>query len=213
MPQRDIQHYMRPGLLQLSSLPPLSLYVHIPWCLRKCPYCDFNSHARDGGEAPTARAALPDALCADLKPRCRHLGPPGAQRSLVGHAQPVCARDPSTACWPTSARACRWRRAAKMTMEANPGTFRERPRFAPSPSGRHAPVHRACRASTTAPAGPGPRARPRPGHRGGRGRRSRPSRPSTSTSCTRCPARRCPSWTPTCAPRWPWRRRTCRCTT
>ena len=30
------------------SLPPLSLYVHIPWCIRKCPYCDFNSHTSDG---------------------------------------------------------------------------------------------------------------------------------------------------------------------
>jgi oxygen-independent coproporphyrinogen-3 oxidase len=28
----------------LTSLPPLSLYVHIPWCIKKCPYCDFNSH-------------------------------------------------------------------------------------------------------------------------------------------------------------------------
>ena len=48
---RDIQHYMRPGLLQLScpALPPLSLYVHLPWCLKKCPYCDFNSH--EGGAA------------------------------------------------------------------------------------------------------------------------------------------------------------------
>src|SRR5690348_7773568 len=29
---------------RLMSLPPLSLYIHIPWCLKKCPYCDFNSH-------------------------------------------------------------------------------------------------------------------------------------------------------------------------
>jgi coproporphyrinogen III oxidase-like Fe-S oxidoreductase len=41
---KDIQHYMRPGLLQLPSLPPLSLYIHLPWCIKKCPYCDFNSH-------------------------------------------------------------------------------------------------------------------------------------------------------------------------
>ena len=31
----DIQHYMRPGTLQLTALPPLSLYIHLPWCLRK----------------------------------------------------------------------------------------------------------------------------------------------------------------------------------
>ena len=40
----DIAHYMRPGTLQLAALPPLSLYIHLPWCLKKCPYCDFNSH-------------------------------------------------------------------------------------------------------------------------------------------------------------------------
>ena len=67
---RDIQHYMRPGLLQLPSLPPLSLYVHLPWCLKKCPYCDFNSHewsatAEPGQPMPEARYL--DALRADLE--------------------------------------------------------------------------------------------------------------------------------------------------
>src|SRR5258706_12166095 len=43
----------RPGVVRLAVLPPLALYVHIPWCVRKCPYCDFNSHERAG--------ALPEA--------------------------------------------------------------------------------------------------------------------------------------------------------
>jgi oxygen-independent coproporphyrinogen-3 oxidase len=34
--------------VKLALLPPLALYVHIPWCVRKCPYCDFNSHERSG---------------------------------------------------------------------------------------------------------------------------------------------------------------------
>jgi oxygen-independent coproporphyrinogen-3 oxidase len=37
-----------PGTIRLAVLPPLALYVHIPWCVRKCPYCDFNSHERGG---------------------------------------------------------------------------------------------------------------------------------------------------------------------
>lgn len=32
----------------MAKLPPLSLYIHIPWCVQKCPYCDFNSHALKG---------------------------------------------------------------------------------------------------------------------------------------------------------------------
>lgn len=46
-----------------APLPPLSLYVHLPWCVRKCPYCDFNSHALRG-EPPMARYV--DALLADM---------------------------------------------------------------------------------------------------------------------------------------------------
>ncbi len=47
----------------MTSLPPLSLYIHIPWCIKKCPYCDFNSHAI---KADTPEAAYIDALLKDL---------------------------------------------------------------------------------------------------------------------------------------------------
>lgn len=50
--------------VHLSSLPPLSVYVHVPWCLRKCPYCDFNSHELKG-DIPEARYLA--ALEADLE--------------------------------------------------------------------------------------------------------------------------------------------------
>jgi coproporphyrinogen III oxidase-like Fe-S oxidoreductase len=63
-PIRDVQHYMRDGTLQLSALPPLSLYVHLPWCLKKCPYCDFNSHEAQR-DLPEQRYI--DALMADLE--------------------------------------------------------------------------------------------------------------------------------------------------
>src|SRR5690349_5791452 len=45
MPTIALEH---PGRVSLALLPPLALYVHIPWCVRKCPYCDFNSHERSG---------------------------------------------------------------------------------------------------------------------------------------------------------------------
>jgi putative oxygen-independent coproporphyrinogen III oxidase len=51
--------FLKPGALQLNTLPPLSLYVHFPWCVRKCPYCDFNSHeAKDGFPEEEYLAAL-----------------------------------------------------------------------------------------------------------------------------------------------------------
>ncbi len=53
---KDVQHYLRPGTLQLGALPPLSLYVHLPWCLKKCPYCDFNSHEILAPKTPAASA-------------------------------------------------------------------------------------------------------------------------------------------------------------
>ena len=50
--------------MRLAQLPPLSLYAHVPWCLRKCPYCDFNSHEARG-DLPEAQYV--DALVADLE--------------------------------------------------------------------------------------------------------------------------------------------------
>jgi oxygen-independent coproporphyrinogen-3 oxidase len=55
---------LKSQVVNFQALPPLSLYIHIPWCVRKCPYCDFNSHE--------ARADLPenayvDALIRDLE--------------------------------------------------------------------------------------------------------------------------------------------------
>ena len=48
--------------------PPLSLYVHIPWCVKKCPYCDFNSHEASGGLPEQAYvAALLDDLDRDME--------------------------------------------------------------------------------------------------------------------------------------------------
>ncbi len=55
---------LSPHTPQFQALPPLSLYVHIPWCVRKCPYCDFNSHEARGGFDEAAYVA---ALVRDLE--------------------------------------------------------------------------------------------------------------------------------------------------
>ena len=56
----SVVHFARGGL---KISPPLSLYIHLPWCVKKCPYCDFNSHAAQG----IPEAAYIDALLLDLE--------------------------------------------------------------------------------------------------------------------------------------------------
>jgi oxygen-independent coproporphyrinogen-3 oxidase len=64
----DVAAYLRPGTLSLPVLPPLALYIHFPWCVRKCPYCDFNSHEPAATGIPedeyieAVRADLEEAL-------------------------------------------------------------------------------------------------------------------------------------------------------
>jgi coproporphyrinogen III oxidase-like Fe-S oxidoreductase len=52
---------------KLKSLPPLSLYIHIPWCVRKCPYCDFNSHEMDKKTDELPEQEYVSALIRDLE--------------------------------------------------------------------------------------------------------------------------------------------------
>ena len=103
-------------------MPPLSLYIHIPWCIKKCPYCDFNSHAI---KADTPETGYIDALLSDLSRDLQLYGstrpisslfigggtpslfsPESINRLLRGIEQQVTLKDD-----------------VEITLEANPGTF------------------------------------------------------------------------------------------
>jgi oxygen-independent coproporphyrinogen-3 oxidase len=123
-----VARFMRPGPLRLAALPPLSLYVHIPWCLKKCPYCDFNSHAlRDAGGPPEARYV--DALIADLEAALPFVWGRRVHTIFIGGGTPSLF---SPAAIERLLGAIRARLplepGCEVTLEANPGTF-ERDRF------------------------------------------------------------------------------------
>ena len=110
-----------------SALPPLSLYVHVPWCVRKCPYCDFNSHA-----APDAlpEDAYVDALVMDLEMALPSIWGRKVATVFIGGGTPSLF---SAAAIDRLLGAVRARVPlspdAEITLEANPGTF-EREKFA-----------------------------------------------------------------------------------
>ena len=108
--------------------PPLALYIHIPWCVRKCPYCDFNSHQAPAGELPEARYI--DALIGDLEHDLKIVDGHELHSIFIGGGTPSLFSPESikdllgqvatrVACRPD----------LEVTLEANPGTI-EHGRFA-----------------------------------------------------------------------------------
>ena len=126
---QDVQHYMRPGTLQLPSLPPLSLYVHLPWCLRKCPYCDFNSHEARGGASGLPQDRYIDALVADLEQALPLVWGRSVHSIFLGGGTPSLFSPEAIDRLLSAIRArMRVEAGCEITMEANPGTF-EKDRF------------------------------------------------------------------------------------
>jgi len=123
-------HLLRPGTLQMPALPPLALYVHFPWCVRKCPYCDFNSHEAAGGAAAIPETRYLDALRADLDAalpliwgrRIVSIFFGGGTPSLISAGGLERLLSDLRARLPLAAD-------CEITLEANPGTF-EAERFA-----------------------------------------------------------------------------------
>jgi len=112
---------------RFAALPPLSLYVHIPWCVRKCPYCDFNSHEARG-EVP--QQAYVEALLADLELALPRIWGRKVSSVFIGGGTPSLFDAGAIDALLSGIRA----RVpvfpdAEITLEANPGTF-ERERFA-----------------------------------------------------------------------------------
>ncbi|MFA5677787.1 MAG: radical SAM family heme chaperone HemW [Pseudomonas sp.] len=106
-----------------QSLPPLAAYVHIPWCVRKCPYCDFNSHTYDSG---LPEAEYIDALIADLDQDLQHVQGRELESIFFGGGTPSLF---SAASLDRLLQAMQQRlhfaADIEITLEANPGTFEQ----------------------------------------------------------------------------------------
>ncbi len=126
----DVSHYLRPGTLQLPALPPLSLYVHFPWCVRKCPYCDFNSHEPAGGIAAIPETEYLAALRADLESSLPLIWGRRIHSVFIGGGTPSLLSAPGLDRLLSDVRALLpLEPDCEITLEANPGTF-EAERFA-----------------------------------------------------------------------------------
>lgn len=110
-------------MTQVFALPPLALYIHIPWCVRKCPYCDFNSHAA-GPTLPEAEYV--DALLADLDNDLAHVhGRPLTSIFFGGGTPSLFSAEALGRLLDGVARRLAFAPDIEITLEANPGTFEQ----------------------------------------------------------------------------------------
>lgn len=115
---------VRPGTVKFSVLPPLALYVHIPWCVRKCPYCDFNSHERKG-ELPEREYV--EALVSDLESLLPSVWGRRVTSVFIGGGTPSLFSPESIDRLLSEVRArIALDPRAEVTLEANPGTAEAR---------------------------------------------------------------------------------------
>lgn len=120
-PARVAAAYLKPGALSLTALPPLSLYVHFPWCVKKCPYCDFNSHEATGG---FPEKEYLDALRADLEMALPLIWGRKIYTIFIGGGTPSLLSAAGLDRLLSDIRTLLpLDGAVEITMEANPGTF------------------------------------------------------------------------------------------
>ena len=120
--RNNLQTIVRPGRISLSTLPPLSLYVHFPWCIRKCPYCDFNSHEWKGERFPEDDYL--SALRADLEHALPLIWGRPVYTIFIGGGTPSLLSAQGLDRLLSDIRALLPLDAnAEITLEANPGTF------------------------------------------------------------------------------------------
>lgn len=118
--------FVKPGAIRLTAMPPLALYVHLPWCLKKCPYCDFNSHEKAG---PRPEAEYVDALIADLESSLPLVWGRRVISIFIGGGTPSLFAPEQIDRLLAGIRArLPLEPGCEITLEANPGTF-ERERF------------------------------------------------------------------------------------
>lgn len=112
-----------PGSIQLTAPPPLALYVHYPWCVKKCPYCDFNSHTQPASDA-TLEDAYIDALIGDIEHALPQVWGRRVHTVFIGGGTPSLMSAAALDRLLTAIRTLLpLDPMAEITLEANPGTF------------------------------------------------------------------------------------------